>query len=146
MCIPEFPHCGLPADHLPEYHRHMRAGRLLVLVAALASACSGTDSSGDPSEQGAIGQHCYPNGTCNVGLGCADGVCSALDAAPPDAQVDASICDNDSQYEPNDTLASAFDTHVANEQKIAILAGLAILPSDGQRSLRDSHNRRKSGH
>lgn len=73
------------------------------LAVSLFAACGS-------SSQGEIGEHCYPNGTCNVTLACVGGVCvaAALDAgidgafdsmpdaspvdAPPDAPPDA-YCD-----------------------------------------------------
>lgn len=55
----------------------MSMHRVLILGAAMA-ACSGGEA-----KQGAIGQECYPNGTCNDALVCSDNACVGL----PDAAI-----------------------------------------------------------
>ena len=37
-----------------------------------------------PKDEGALGDACYPNATCNVGLECAKDVCVALADPDPD--------------------------------------------------------------
>src|SRR5205823_4373077 len=75
-----------------------------VFLALVVASCGGSNS---PS-QGEVGGHCYPNGTCNVGLSCVGGFCvAALDAPTPDARLDAPtdaapdarFCADDSAYE-----------------------------------------------
>src|SRR5689334_17632441 len=58
----------------------MRASTLLFVVSILSvAACGG-------ASQGAAGQDCYPNGTCNAGLVCGSGKCAAgsPDGGSPD--------------------------------------------------------------
>ena len=76
---------------------------------------------------------CNPDGTCDVGLVCADEHCEILDAfSPPgdgfkgDGGVD---CTGDSTLEPNDTIANAFTTGVDTQLQMLNLAGLAICPA-----------------
>ncbi|HSD89036.1 MAG TPA: hypothetical protein VLB44_16020 [Kofleriaceae bacterium] len=115
-------------------------GRILdvaFLVAAVTATvgCSGEDGT---THQGEVGGHCYPNGTCNVGLNCSAGICVPIDAAPPDAPLDApmdapldaSTCNNDSAFEPNETIATAYVSGVANTTLSRVFASLAICPGD----------------
>jgi len=93
-------------------------GRVHAAAACLyvAVALAGCGSKND--DDGELGAHCYPNGTCNVGLSCAGGVClvaadAAVDApadAAADAAVDAYGCVD--AYEPNDTIIDAYVTNV----------------------------------
>jgi hypothetical protein len=108
----------------------MRSGFAVLLLAA----CSYPS----PRGEGELGSHCYPNGTCNVGLSCSAGTCVPADAAVPDAPVDApSIdaavdagfpCNNDSQYEPNNDYTTAYLTSV-DMTKTLTLADLALCPA-----------------
>lgn len=100
-----------------------------VVGVALLAACGG---GGSASQDGTIGGHCYPNGTCNVSLTCSGGICVAtgIDAAArADAlpSVDAFFCDND-PLEPNDSLSAAYHTPVALVQSSVTLTGLSICP------------------
>jgi hypothetical protein len=98
---------------------------------------------GQPTNQGSLGAHCYPNGTCDVTLSCNGGVCIRADAAvaidapadaaidaPADAAIDAPFpCNNDSAFEPNGTIQTAFQTPVAATQLSVVYASLAICPT-----------------
>ena len=44
----------------------------MVLTAVLWSSCG---SSGSGEAVGTVGEPCYPNSTCNLGLTCEEGVC-----------------------------------------------------------------------
>lgn len=92
---------------------------------------------GDSSEPGEVGAHCYPNGTCNVGLSCSGGFCYPSDAslladASPIADAPVAFqCADDSILEgvgKNDTIQTAYATPVAIQRKDLSLAGLAICP------------------
>jgi hypothetical protein len=102
-----------------------------VCAASLAFVLLGCG--GDNSNQGQVGGHCYPNGTCDVGLSCVAGVCLALDAplfhdAAIDATIDALACSDDSPLEPNDTIQTAFQTPVDTQSASVSFAALAICP------------------
>jgi len=73
------------------------------LVVALCAGC------GDAIDDGAVGGHCFPNETCNAGLTCTNNICVPIDAAAPDAPIDAMCVD---MFEPNDTVMSATDTGI----------------------------------
>ena len=73
-------------------------GSLVVVVLSVLMGC-GSQGSG----QGEVGGHCYPNGTCNVGLSCIGGICVA---AAPDAQVGT--------RDSNDSDAPVVDSAVAD--------------------------------
>jgi hypothetical protein len=103
----------------------MRSAWLLLLVVACGS--------GKGSEAGALGEPCYPNGTCNVGLSCFQGTCVAADAAMlvdamPDAVPDAALCLADAT-EPNNAPANAFVTPVDSVQQSIAFTGLDICPA-----------------
>ena len=88
--------------------------RVVALLVLLLGAC------GDSSDQGEVGAHCYPNGTCNVGLSCSGGYCYPADAsitadARPDASPDAATACT-TTFEPNDTIQTATATPVATSQ------------------------------
>lgn len=55
----------------------------LLLFASVLVSCGGTTHS---NVAGALGGDCYPNATCNFGLACASGTCTA----PMDATVEDS--------------------------------------------------------
>jgi hypothetical protein len=111
------------------YDRNMQGWRNLVIMAAVSVGCGGAESN-----DGEIGGHCYPNGTCNVGLHCVSGLCAPIDAGLPDAvpltdaAIDALVC-TDTMYEPNDTVQTAFPTGVANTQMTRTFTGLMICPA-----------------
>jgi hypothetical protein len=114
--------------------------RACVVLACLA-ACDG----GDRADDGELGGHCYGNSTCNAGLACAAGRCIAADAAAPDAAPDtmaldaavdgpsdASVddawqCNDDSEYEPNDTLGTAYPAYTILGSTVTY-QNLAICP------------------
>jgi hypothetical protein len=111
----------------------VRAAAATVLA---LSACHNAPS------QGEAGEHCYPNGTCNVTLSCVGGFCVAtldaprLDApadAPADVRVDAPLdafpCNNDTAYESNDTVGTAYALPNPLPQNPYRLPSLAICPS-----------------
>ena len=116
--------------------------RVALMVAALA-ACGG---GGSDQSDGELGGHCYPNGTCNVGLACSAGICSPVDAfvpdVPTDVAIDASIdsppdaapfvCNDDSPFEPNDTVQTAFATPIMATQGSVTYSSLAICPATDQ--------------
>lgn len=98
----------------------------------LLAACQSVSTAGGT---GGVGERCYPNGTCDVGLSCVDGFCQD----PPDAGVDASFgihrdaapdapsdatCDD--PHEPNDSLADA--TALALSSNQASVPQAAICP------------------
>ena len=109
-----------------------------VALALIMTACGGGGGSNDDGE---VGGHCYPNGTCNVGLTCVEGVCQPSDAGPVDSDpgdaenVDApgdgpsAVCNDDSSFENNDTPQSAFVTPVASTQVNVTYDDLAICPA-----------------
>jgi hypothetical protein len=109
------------------------AGSWSVIV--LATACGGGN------KQGEIGGHCYPNGTCNVTLACAGGICIAapIDAAVPrdaphdapgDAAVDAPYaCNVEGAVTGNQSITTAYQTPVAIQRKNVTYATLAICPA-----------------
>lgn len=106
----------------------MRWSRVLLLVWIVACG----DKDGQVLDDGEIGGHCYPNGTCNVALSCAAGICIAADAAVvADAAVDtgpdAAIYFDDSDYEPNDDTSTAWITSVDSVKSLTFPA--AIYPA-----------------
>lgn len=60
---------------------------MVVGVFALVMACGG----GSSSDTGDEGQDCYPNDTCNAGLGCVDGTCVVTPTVDASAAIDATI-------------------------------------------------------
>jgi hypothetical protein len=105
---------------------------LLLAVGLVAIGCQRS------APQGEIGGHCYPNGTCNVTLACVGGICVAepidarvqRDTPPTDAPVDAAFaCADDSAFEPNNTISTAYQTPVAINRKNVSYASLAICPA-----------------
>lgn len=125
----------------------MGGSTILLVAAVVVAACGG----GGVQSDGEVGGHCYPNGTCNVGLSCSAGICfpadasefnpdamdSALDAAIDsalDAAIDAAplVCNDDSTLEPNNTLQMAHDTMVGGSQSSFTNNTLAICPSNDQ--------------
>src|SRR5262245_54079875 len=108
--------------------------RLLAIV-VLGATWVGCGEQRD--DDGELGGHCYPNASCNVGLACAAGICTPVDAALPDAEfldaaadapIDALVC-TDSTLEPNDTIQAAFDTGVASVQSARTFASLMVCPA-----------------
>lgn len=108
--------------------------RLTVGVVALFLATGCGDDGPAPDNDGEVGGHCYPNGTCNVGLNCSAGICVPVDAtvdappdATPDAPPDAYVCTT--AFEPNDTIPTATTTNVATTMTSATIAGVEVCPS-----------------
>jgi hypothetical protein len=108
------------------------------VVAIACVGCGGEANDGERSG------HCYPNGTCNVGLQCSAGICVASDAAVADAPVDAIIvpadavfdapvdalmCNADALYEPNDQIQTAFVTGVATQVATKTFSNLILCPA-----------------
>jgi len=117
--------------------------RFVMVVGAAVAGCGGGGGANDQND-GEVGGHCYPNGTCNVGLACSEGICSPLDAFVPDAATDAAIdavsidappdaapfvCNDDSAFEPNDTLPTAFVTPINGTQASVTYSSLALCPA-----------------
>ena len=109
--------------------------RIVSVVVAALAACGGANES-----DGEVGGHCYPNGTCNVGLSCGGGICSPADAlvgadSPADVAIDAPpdaapfVCNDDSLFEPNDTYQTAFVSPVDGTQPSITYNSLAICPA-----------------
>jgi len=94
----------------------------LLLVAFLLAGCGGK------SNDGGLGGHCYPNGTCDVGLACSGGVCAVGVDAAIDSPPDAFVCNDDTVIEPNETPQTAYDTNVATLAASRTITGLAICP------------------
>ena len=101
---------------------------------AVVAGCGGDDDSGGPL--GGIGDPCYPDQSCDVGLTCAGGTCmsgpilvdapTARDSAAADA---AFVCNDDSAYEDNDTVGTAYQTDVAAGLLTRTFPLLAICPA-----------------
>lgn len=110
--------------------------RMKVFLAVGVACALSLGACGDGSNDGELGGHCYPNGTCNIFLACSGGICvsSPLDAAidaPTDVAVDAlpdaALC-RDASFEPNDTIQTAFASSVATTQLSQTFA-FAICPA-----------------
>lgn len=100
--------------------------RLIWTIVALTACGAGPD--GPTLDDGELNGHCYPNGTCNVGLSCSAGTCLPSDASI-DSMPDAAVCANDSAYEPNDTISQAYVTGVADSSSTRTMTGLSLCPS-----------------
>jgi len=104
----------------------MRPMRTWILLVAVLAAC-GDDDGPSSQNDGELGGHCYPNGTCNIGLTCSAGLCSVVDASVSgDGQQGG--CADDSALEPNEAYTSAWVTPV-DTTKTLNLASLAICPA-----------------
>jgi hypothetical protein len=67
----------------------MSSRTVLSVLAALALACSSDKTNPPPPAQGTLGGACFANGTCNIGLVCANDVCvSAADGGATDGGAD----------------------------------------------------------
>lgn len=101
--------------------------RSICLLIALAIGCNS-----ESSDEGELGARCYPNGTCDVTLACAGGICVS---SPVDGGVDSStdafipsdafVC-IDMALEPNETIQTATGTGVGGSMSSITFAGLAI--------------------
>lgn len=92
----------------------VRLGRSVLVLSLVA--CGAPDGPDGASEDGEVGGHCYPNGTCNVGLACVDGVC--VPSRPPgDAATSDAILPHD----------SAVDADIPTDSSMPDAAGTSCL-------------------
>jgi hypothetical protein len=107
----------------------MRTLPFLFLIAA-TSACSpySPDLGGAPVLCGSAEPKCPDGYTCMAGSGGSPDVCLAPNGAVP---VDGSSgdCADDSMLEPNNTIATAWQTPVDSPKKVFPLGSLAICPA-----------------
>jgi hypothetical protein len=80
-----------------------------MILITLVAACSVNDTK-KLAPDGQLGGACYPNNTCDAGFSCEESFC----VEGPDAGVVAMDafyypCNDDSMFEPNETLATAYN-------------------------------------